>query len=331
MTKGALGWMTAALLMGASGCGVVVIPAITVNGAAADAGAADGGFPDVPTADAPRPCAPFTDDPRDAAVASASAPGCPAWRVANDLERPGYRITALRIAQPAALASPLILFTLNQAIARGGVLWGIRFDLPGRAFRMGSFNLGASCRGDVGFGFADARFRFFDGDAPEDAPSLLDPTSGPLVLAGDRVDAGPGATTVHLVGYSSFGSRMPVTDFPLSGVRLRDVQLTADRGCVGLSLPGGDRHHEGISGWQFSDESDRAYGIIEAYVSVAESRRVNISALSTPLCDVLSGADCARDPQAGWAMQPDAEIDGGPAYRFVAQFTAIAADIRQAP
>ncbi len=71
----------------------------------------------------------------------AAAPVCPSAAVAQaDPTRPAYRVTHLQVTAPAALASPILVNVINDAIHRGNLLWGLSLDVPGRTIRSGALN-----------------------------------------------------------------------------------------------------------------------------------------------------------------------------------------------
>ena len=62
---------------------------------------------------------------------------CPMRRHMNNAMTPSWRITALTIAEPAALASPLILNVINPPLRDGKFLWGLSFNFMANTFRTG--------------------------------------------------------------------------------------------------------------------------------------------------------------------------------------------------
>lgn len=258
-----------------------------------------------------------------------SAALCPSAAVAQaDPMRPNFRVTHIKITAPAALASPILGNTVNGAIHSGGFLWGISFDLMGNTVRTGALNSQMITRGTVGQGLLDGTFRYYTGNAPAmgGAATRWDPVSSTLTASGDRVSTVPIMGTVRLPIYDSSGALL--TELPLENASMTMVNLTADRKCIGLGALSGGRFDECTSSWQTADGMMAPYGRLQAVITVAAARQVNVSALMTTLCNLLAGSNCETTPQAMWTRQPDAMAGTQPGYSLQTEFAAVSARIQ---
>ena len=68
-------------------------------------------------------------------------------------------------------------------------------------------------------------------------------------------------------------------------------------------------------------------GTVEAAITVSSARGINVSALNQTLCQLLSGTNCDM-PMPMWTRQPNAMVGTEPAYRLVARFAAISANVQ---
>ncbi|MDB4931964.1 MAG: hypothetical protein JWM10_4448 [Myxococcaceae bacterium] len=252
---------------------------------------------------------------------------CPRGRFANDPMLPGFRVTYLKITQPAALASAAILNTINPTLARGSFLWGLQLNLAAGVFRTGGLQP-TFARGAVGLGLMDGRFAFYNGNGPGDSGAAYNPLPGPISVMGDRVTTAMLPGTVLLPVFSDAASTQLLTVLPLDNLRMT-VRLAPDRGCIGGGVPTGGRYTESTSRWATEDACDAPYGSLVSDLTVERARTVSVTigGSPVPLCNVIAGANCATDPMASWARQPDSSVDGQPAWRTVANFAAISADI----
>ncbi len=257
---------------------------------------------------------------------------CPSGRYTNSATTPGYRLTYLRVIQPTALASAAIGSIINPTLASGAFLWGIRLDTTSNTFRTGGLHP-SIVRGTTGIGLMDGQFAFFDGNGPTAggrSPDRYDPIAGTLSVTGDRFSTVAATTTIRIPIFTNATGTTLFTELPLDNARIVDAQLTADRGCVGLGIPSGSRYTETTSRWLTEDIADRPYGTVDADVSVANARLVNvdIGGTVTTLCNLIAGSDCATVAMGSWVRQPDSTIGGAPAYHLRANFAAISANIR---
>jgi hypothetical protein len=257
-------------------------------------------------------------------------PVCPRGRFMNNAMRPGFRLTYLKITQPAALASAAILSTINPTLQRGTFIWGLQFDLTANTFRTGGLNP-MFTRGSVGVGLMDGQYAFFNNNGPAGSGARYNPVSGPVMVTGTRAATTTVTTTVNIPIFSDEAGTMLLTQLPMDNTRITNVHLTADRGCIGGGLAAGGRYTETTSRWLTEDNCDQPYGQVDADITVENAKMVNVTigGNPTPLCNIISGANCMTDPQSGWARQPDTMVNGMPAYHLRANFAAISANIAQ--
>jgi hypothetical protein len=255
---------------------------------------------------------------------------CPTARYTNNVMRPGYRLTYIKITAPAALASAAILSTVNPTLQRGTFLWGLQLDLTANTFRTGGLNP-MFTRGTTGTGLMDGQFSFFNGNGPGAMPARYNPISGALTVTGDRASTAMVTTTVNIPIFSDEAGTMLLTQLPMDNARITNINLTADRGCIGLGIPTGGRYTETTSRWLTEDAMDMPYGVVDADITVDNAKMVSVTigGSPTPLCNIISGANCVTDPMGSWARQPDSMVNGMPAYHLRANFAAISANIAQ--
>lgn len=254
---------------------------------------------------------------------------CPRGRFTNNAMSPGYRLTYIKIVQPEALSSAAILSTINPTLARGTFLWGLKLDLAANTFRTGGLNP-MVMRGTRGVGLMDGTFAFFNGNGPGGSGARYNPISGAVTVANNRASTATVTTTVNIPIFSDEAGTMLLTQLPMDNARISNVQLTADRGCVGGGIPSGGRYTETTSRWLTEDACNNPYGTVDADITVENAKMVSVTigGNPTPLCNIISGANCMTDPQAGWPRQPDTMVNGAPAYHLRANFAAISANIQ---
>ena len=263
---------------------------------------------------------------------------CPTTHFTNDAMHPGFRLTYIQITAPAALASAAILSVINPTLQGGTFLWGLQMDLTAGTFRTGGLNPTATTRGHVGLGLLDGQFAFYHGNfAGGDAgtPTAFDPVSGMITVAGAApartASTSTAATTVNIPIFTDTSATTLLTQLPLDNAHITTVQLNGDLACVGLGQPSGGRFTESTSRWLTSDTMDHPYGTVEADITVDHAKTVSvvIGGNPVPLCNLIAGANCASDPQSGWAHQPDSMVGTAPAYHLRANFAAVSAQIAQ--
>lgn len=254
---------------------------------------------------------------------------CPRGRYANSAARPGFRMTYLKITQPPSLASTPVLGTLNQALARGTLFWGMQFDRAAGTFRSGALRPDFA-RGSVGLGVMDGRFSFFRGDAPNGLSTALDPATGTVTASGDRIATGTSTAPALLPIYSDETATHMASLFTVGNVRIT-ARPAAERGCIGGAQPSGGRYVETGGRWLTEDDCDEPYGTLRSELTLADATRitVTIGGIPTPLCNIVSGADCRTAPMTSWPRRPESTVSGQPAWVMVANFAAISADIAE--
>lgn len=257
-------------------------------------------------------------------------PVCPRGRYTNNAMRPGFRLTYIKITQPAALASAAILSTVNPTLQRGTFLWGLQFDLAANTFRTGGLNP-MYMHGSTGVGLMDGQFAFFNNNGPTGSGPRYNPISGMVAVTGTRATTTRATTTVNIPIFSDEAGTMLLTQLPMDNATISNVQLTADRGCIGGGLAAGGRYTETTSRWLTEDNCDQPFGVVDADITVENAKMVSVTigGNPTPLCNIISGANCMNDPQSGWARQPDTMVNGMPAYHLRANFAGISANIAQ--
>ena len=247
---------------------------------------------------------------------------CPMRRHLNDATTPSWRVTAITIREPAVLASPLILNVLNPPLRDGKFLWGLSFNLQTNTFRTGSLNP-MFTRGVVGVGLMDGVFAYHNNNAPpvgrDTDPARWNPLTGSFVGTGS-VTTNETTSALRLPVFND--DRSILLELPLANARLSMVPVSMDRGCIGLGQVRAGRYNECSSGW----ETDLG-GTVEAAITVTAARGITVSALNQTLCQLLSGTNCDM-PQMMWTRQPNAMVGSEPAYRLVARFAAISANIQ---
>lgn len=281
-------------------------PAATDNGSTPS----DGGTP--PTDGGAAAC--YTED--------GTASLCPMRRFMSNAMTPSWRITALTIAEPAALASPLILNVINPPLRDGKFLWGLSFNFTANTFRTGPLNR-MFTRGTVGAGLMDGTFAYYNNNAPAVGMATnmarWNPAAG-SITGTTTVTSNDQMANVNLPIFNDDGSIL--VELPLANARLNMVPVSTDRGCIGLGQVRAGRYNECSSGW----ETDMG-GTVEAAITVTAARAINVSALNQTLCQLLAGTNCDM-PQMSWTRQPNAMVGTEPAYRLVARFAAISANIQ---
>lgn len=260
---------------------------------------------------------------------------CPRGRFTNNAMQPGYRLTYIKIVQPEALSSAAILSTINPTLARGTFLWGLKLDLAANTFRTGGLNP-MVMRGTRGVGLMDGTFAFFNDNALPPPMGMMgaanryNPITGAVTVTNSRAATTMVTSTINIPIFTDDTGMNLLTELPMDNARLSNIQLTADRGCIGGGIPSGGRYTETTSRWLTEDACNNPYGTVDADITVENAKRVSVTIGGnlTPLCNIISGANCVTDPQAGWPRQPDAMVNGAPAYHLRANFAAISANIQ---
>ncbi len=263
----------------------------------------------------------------------AMGPLCPTMRHQNDMNRPGYRLTFIKIARPAALASQVLLQIVNGTFQGGTFLWGLSLDLQANTYRTGALNPMALQRGTIGRGLLDGRYAFYNNNAPVMGMGMAgqyNPVGGMATLTGDRLSTTMSDTIVNIPIFSDETATSVLTTLPLTNLRLSNIQVTANRGCIGLANLVSGRFDECRSPWRTEDDAMMPYGQIDADITVANARNVRIDALQTTLCNYITGVDCTMVTDLSsrpMGQRPDAMVNGEPAFHLTASFSAVSANI----
>ena len=262
----------------------------------------------------------------------AMGPLCPTMRHQNSMTAPGYRLTFIKIARPAALASQVLLQIVNGTFQGGTFLWGLSLDLTAGTYRTGALNPSALQRGTIGRGLLDGRYAFYNDNAPAamGMAGRYNPVSGMATLTSDRATTAMSNTIVNIPIFSDETATSVLTTLPLTNLRLSNIQITADRGCIGQASLVSGRFDECRSPWRTEDEAMMPYGQIDADITVADARNVRIEPLQTTLCNYITGVDCTMVTDLSTrpeGQRPDAMVNGMPAFHLTASFSAVSANI----
>ena len=250
-----------------------------------------------------------------------TAPLCPCQRYQGTPMNPSWRLTHLRVTEPAALSSALILGVINPPLREGRFLWGLNFNFTNNTFRTGPLNP-MFTRGTLGAQLMDATYSFYNNDAPTTGGAMANrwnPATG-AITGTTTVSTGDQMAQVNLPIFNADGSVL--VELPLANARLLDVPVSADRGCIGAGLVRAGRYNECSSEWE-----TEAGGTVSAAITISAARSITVSALNQTLCQLLAGTDCAM-PMPMWRNQPNTMVGTEPAYRLTAKFAGISANIR---
>lgn len=282
----------------------------TDSGTPADTGGGDGGGCATTAVSVMNMC--YTEEGCDSL--------CPRQRYASNAMTPSWRITALTVTEPAALASPLIAGVINPPLRDGRFLWGLSFNFTNNTFRTGPLNR-MFTRGMLGAGLMDGTYAYYNNNAPMmgGMPNRWNPAAG-MAMGTSTVSTADNMAVVNLPIFNDDGSIL--VELPLANARLVDVPVSADRGCIGLGRLRAGRYNECSSEWDTT-----MGGSVTAAITVAAARTITVSALNQTLCQLLSGTPCDM-PMGSWMRQPNTMVGTEPAYRLTAKFAAIAANIQ---
>jgi len=248
----------------------------------------------------------------------------------NDMNRPGYRLTFIKITTPSALASQVLLQIVNGTFQGGTFLWGLSLDLQANTYRTGALNPTALQRGTIGRGLLDGRYAFYNNNGPMGMTGQYNPVSGAATLTGDRLATTMSDTVVNIPIFSDETATSVLTTLPLTNLRLSNIQVTPDRGCIGQASLVSGRFDECRSPWRTENDAMMPFGQIDADITVADARNVRIEALQTTLCNYITGVDCMMVTDLStrpMGQRPDAMVNGMPAFHLTASFAAVSANI----
>lgn len=215
---------------------------------------------------------------------------------ADRQDAPEFRVSALRIQEPATLSASLVRAALTQALDEERFNWLIRIT-------------GADADGDItietGFGQrnADATFSFTNGGAPAPGdPNRWDPLTVTGTLTGESITAPPISETFTVPILEADGSAV-VLELPLRSFELECSEMTDSRNCIGQ---------------RDGRVYQTSHGHLKTYVTITDamSGRVSIPPIDTTLCNFIAGMPsnmgaCTDMPQGDWPNPPNARCEGG--------------------
>jgi hypothetical protein len=263
---------------------------------------------------------------------------------------PGFRIAQLSIATPATLRDGLWAMlggdVFGPAIPACGLSnagttsWLLQLDPVLGQVRTGIAAPSDGTDAPQSYAFYDATITLA-GQPRHIAPLTLDVTAD---AQGRLQTVTPGDLDVQLFWPAAYGGAPEgdPTVFPLHGVTLRDVEISASQNCVGSYTPGNVTIGDGCGyGEVFSPG-----GSIDAFISLEEADGLTVNIVNQSLCALLAGAApawdgagqpatrCARtngviDFAGDWCAATNAPADASchDALRFHADFAASAAVI----
>jgi len=256
-------------------------------------------------------------------------PFCPA-QVMNSQTAPNFVITEIDLTTPASLSamSPVGRL-LNTGIVGGTAFWGISLNISsatGGTIRTGPLQPGPTPA--LGVGFLTSTFHYFSGGAPTPGDAnRWDPVMGNFTLMGETFST----DTIALMTIPLYNDadHTVLAELPLRNAHMRNVSMTAMRNCIGLAKPAFNSCLSNMR-WNTTDPTTMTpAGILEGDMTVMDAMSVVIPSLSTNLCSVIAGRDCAM-PQSTWTNQPDSMVNGSTtpnAWHISGAFTAVAATI----
>lgn len=219
-------------------------------------------------------------------------------RVSNESrsDAPEYRVSGLRILEPATLSAGLVRSALQDALDEERFNWLIRVT-------------GAGADGDVsietGFGTAngDDTYSFTSGAAPAPGdPNRWDPQTVMGTLSGEEIIA-PALTSTFTVPILEDDGVAVVLELPLQAFELNCAAMTDSRTCIGQR-----------NGTVYQTE----HGSLQTYITVEDAMAGNVSIppIDTSLCNFIAGmaaeaGPCTDVAQADWPTQPNAICSAG--------------------
>jgi hypothetical protein len=317
-----------------------LVAALAMGGAACNGGGTtDTGPADTGPADSGAPCDDSGLVPMPGVDAGACYraqpcdmnPFCPNV-VTNDPMHPQFLIQQIDVSQPASLTSPALRHILNGALVSGSFGWGIKLDLTTNMITTGSLQPGVMPQN--GTGLFNSTFSFINGTASDaGAANRWDPVMSSVTLMGDTFSTGM-ISLITTPVYDSANPGSVLTELPLRDARMHDVVMTSMRNCIGQAL-GNHPFSSCVDGrWITSGNPDGGMGtpsgVLEANITIADAMNVQITQLSTTLCNLLAGSMCDSTPQAMWMHPPDS-MSGtttmNNAWHLVAYFAAVSTHI----
>lgn len=264
---------------------LLLLVALVAFGTGCDDSSSGGGDKDGSTANA--------DCPTAAPDEGAGLSGTCCFRKSNadDENSPELRLSSIKLAEPAALSSPVIVSALQSFLDAETFNWLVRFD-----------DLDGSPTFTTGFGErnSDNTFSFRASD------DEFAPAEGAGMFSGENFTTSQVDQTI-VVPILDAETLEPTVKFVLTALQIESAQLSEDRSCVGSRI-----------GKTF----DASKGGLSAFITLADAKpaRVTIAgAFDTSLCDLLAGmltpeydeAKVCLGDQATWTNPPNSKCENG--------------------
>lgn len=213
---------------------------------------------------------------------------------ATQLDMPEFRVAALRILEPASLASPTALALLKGSMDQERLNWVFRLEIGNDGT--------ATWVSGPGTRSAGGNFAFFEGEAP--APGATDrwnPIRVPGTMTGE-VFEGQAADRRLSVPTLAEGTNALESDLPFRRVRPLRFTLSEDRTCIGVRK---------TTSYSTMD------GFLTAYMAVEDmdASEVKVGTVDATLCafaaglDISGGNSCAANDRSTWQALPNAICD----------------------
>lgn len=254
---------------------------------------------------------------------------CPSIGLTN---RGRWRVTQLQFVQPTGLANDAITGVLREFLARGSTLLGISFDGSSMALRAGGLVMTKS--GRTGLGLIDAQYRYYRADDVGLVPSPVDPRDWtpveiPLRPMGDHLSSGETVQTLRIINRRE---GIAPTVLQAANVQVSEFRGSEADECLGAALQSGRLFNECSSLWTAENSEGRGVLEVEGLLSVSSVRSIGVFAQGRTVCAIVAGTpDCETVPMSRWTNQPDAVLNGEPAWRLRARISAVRANIEDGP
>lgn len=209
-------------------------------------------------------------------------------------DMPEFRVSALRILEPASLASPTALALLKGSMDQERLNWVFRIEIG--ADGNATWVTGPGTRS------AGGNFAFFEGPAP--APGGTDrwnPVRVPGTMTGETFEGQPADRRLSIPTLAE-GTEVLESDLPFRRVRPVRFTLSEDRTCIGVRK---------TTSYSTMD------GFLTAYMAIEEmdQSEVKVGTVDATLCafaaglDISGGNSCAANARSTWQALPNALCD----------------------
>jgi len=229
-----------------------------------------------------------------------------------DAEMPTFRLTALRISEPAQLASPVIQLILDGAINEYTFLWLVEVDIAAGTMTTGSGRTDNPSPEPTNTDeFCSVRWNTGDHAPMENVP---------VSTTGDVVSTTSPISEVSIPVYTSDNPDEILLTLPMRQVEITGLAMDADRVLVG---------EPPATGTQYAQQWTTS-GALEGWIGWEDAETVYIEDMGQTLCQLLAGGSCAGGDPTAFANTPvaipgtDPEILG---YNLVAEIGAAAVGI----